>query len=113
MEASVDQNAIDATIDSCGSSHGYTDQRSTGYCCKLEQHVSIGVFVRRVPDSCTITYCLSEVGKFLLQPPCRGAKPKKRGVKAGEQLQIEVSLNNMRLLVRQNHAQFNGIPCVE
>jgi hypothetical protein len=54
-----------------------------------------------------------KIDEFILQPPCRRAKPKKCHVETGQQLQKKISLKNMRAFVGQNHLQLSGVPVVE
>src|SRR5580704_12426819 len=61
-------------------------------------------------DSRTIADGLGQFSELSLEPPAQRAEPDKRGVEPGKQLEVKVTLTNVRALVSEHNAKLLLVP---
>ena len=77
---------------------------------EFEQDLGVGGAAGSLLEAGAVADGLGQVREFAFEPPPQGADPEKRGVEAGEKLQVEVALANVRALVGQDDAQLLAVP---
>ena len=104
------QKTFDALGEMTGAGHGNSCKGWAREGREFKQELSVGGAAGGLFKAGAVADGLAQFREFAFEPPSQWAEPEQGGVEAGEQLQIEVALADVRALVRQNHAHLLLIP---
>ena len=90
--------------------HGYSYEGWARQSREFKQNLGIRSAADGFFEAGSVADGLAQIGEFAFEPPSERTEPEDGGIKARQELQIEVPLTDVRALMRQNDAQLFGAP---
>ena len=93
-----------------GASHSNSCKGWARQCREFKKELGVRSAAGSLFKAGAVADSFAQFVEFAFQPPSQWAEPENACVNSRQQLQIEISLANMRALMGQNNAQFLFVP---